>query len=327
MLHDPDQFQRGDAFEPEEPLFPGAQSMTVGELLTTTFKPRPHVVEGILPQGLTVLAGKPKMGKSWLDVDMALSVGTGETCLGREVDQGQVLLASLEDPADRLQSRIQKLRPEWGHLPDSVEAYFNWPRFNAGGADALKRWIDRRPEAKLAVFDTWQFVKPPRNAGKNIYDEDVAALAPVKAIADERGIAILIILHLKKGREDDVFDEISGSTGITGTADTIMHLARERGQADGVLTITSRVMPESELALQFNDGLWTLLGNADEYRHSLEKTAVLSAIRSAGRPMSPAEMARVLNEPHEAIKKRMARMAQDGWLMNRGGKYDLPPTA
>jgi hypothetical protein len=317
--------ERGDAYEPEEPLFPGAQSMTVGELLTTKFKPRPHIIEGILPQGLSILAGKPKMGKSWLDVDMALSVGTGETCLGRSVDPGEVLLASLEDPADRLQSRIQRLRPEWSQLPDTIDAYFNWPRFNAGGADALERWLDRRPNAKLGIFDTWQYVKPPRNPSKNIYDEDVAALAPVKRIADERNIALLIILHLKKGKEDDVFDEISGSTGITGTADTIMHLARERGQADGVLTITSRVMPEAEMALQFEDGIWTMMGNADEYRHSKEKTAILSAIRGEGRPMSPGEMAKVLDEPHEAIKKRMLRMAKDGWLMNRGGKYDLPP--
>lgn len=316
---------RGDAWEPEEPLFPNAQCMTVGELLTTSFKPRPHIISDLLPQGLNILAGRPKMGKSWLDVDMALAVGTGETCLGREVDPGAVLLASLEDPADRLQSRIQRLRPAWEETPDTIEAYFNWPRFNSGGADALERWLDRRPNAKLAVFDTWQYVKPPRNPARNMYDEDVDALAPVKRVADERDIAILMILHLKKGKEDDVFDEISGSTGITGTADTIMHLARQRGQADAVLTITSRVMPEAELALQFDNGIWTLMGNADEYRHSLEKTAVLGAIRSRG-PMTPAQMAAELDQPRDTIKKRMARMANEGLLLARGGgKYDLPP--
>lgn len=327
MLHETsDTIEHSDAWKSDEPLFPGAECMTVAQLLTTTFKPRPHVIEGLLPQGLTLLAGKPKMGKSWLDVDMALSVGTGETCLGHEVKQGSVLLASLEDPADRLQSRIRRLRPNWEHLPETIECHFKWPRFNDGGHDALERWLDRNPQAKLAIFDTWQFVKPARNPSKNIYDEDVAALAPVKRIADERGIAILLPLHLKKGKEDDVFDEVSGSTGITGTADTIMHLARDRGQADAVLTITSRVMAEAEFAMQFDNGIWTMMGDASEYRHSKEKTAVLGAIKATGRPMTPAEMAVVLEEPREIIKKRMFRMEKDGWLINRGGgKYDLPP--
>lgn len=330
--HHPDDVapgEPGDAWEPEEaPLFEGAQSMTVSQLLTTTFKPRPAVIEGLLPQGLSVLAGRPKMGKSWLDVDMGLSVGTGEKCLGHEVDQGAVMLASLEDPAMRLQSRVQRLRPDWAKLPESIDCYFNWPRFNQGGDKALERWLDRHPKAKLAIFDTWNFVKPSRVAGRNMYDEDVDALAPVKRIADERSIAILLIFHLKKGKEDDVFDEISGSTGITGTADTIMHLARQRGQADAVLTTTSRVMPESELALQFDSGIWTLMGDAAEYRHGLEKTLILTAIKEAGRPMSPAELARDLDEQRDTIKKRMSRMATEGLLIARGaGKYDLPPKA
>jgi hypothetical protein len=94
-----------------EPLFEGASAMTVDELLTTMFKPRPEVVQGLIPQGLDILAGAPKMGKSWFSTDVALSVGTGKRCLGHEVDQGDVLLASLEDPPMRLQSRIRKLRP------------------------------------------------------------------------------------------------------------------------------------------------------------------------------------------------------------------------
>jgi biotin operon repressor len=193
---------------------------------------------------------------------------------------------------------------------------------------ALERWLDRHRNAKLAIFDTWQYVKPGRVSGRNMYDEDVDALKPVKRIADERSIAILLILHLKKGKEDDIFDEISGSTGITGTADHIMHLARQRGQADAILTSTSRVMPESELALQFDEGIWSLLGDADEYRHSKEKTAILSAIKDAGRPVSPAETAHLLDESRDTLKKRMLRMEKAGYLINTGGgKYNLPPKA
>jgi len=81
-------------------------SKSCEEIMTTVYKPIEFVVDGLLAQGLYILAGAPKVGKSWLALDMCLSIAKGEKVLGQETAQGTALYLCLEDSYARIQKQI-----------------------------------------------------------------------------------------------------------------------------------------------------------------------------------------------------------------------------
>ena len=76
------------------------------EIMTTVYKPIEFVIDGLLAQGLYILAGAPKVGKSWLALDMCLSIAKGESVLGQKTLQGTALYLCLEDSYARIQNRL-----------------------------------------------------------------------------------------------------------------------------------------------------------------------------------------------------------------------------
>ena len=133
------------------------------DLQAMEFPPINWVVPGILPEGLTILAGKPKLGKSWLALDMALSVAGGGSVLGRECEPGPALYLALEDNQRRLQRRLTLIEP---HLswPADLELHTQWPRLDAGGLTSISDWIKTRDGAKLVIIDTLAVVRPQGKA-------------------------------------------------------------------------------------------------------------------------------------------------------------------
>jgi RecA-family ATPase len=283
------------------------------------------VLPGYLTEGLSVLAGRPKIGKSWLALGLADAIARGGAALGNiDVKAGSVLYLGLEDTQRRLQQRLRAVRQGLPASP-KLDLATTWPRLDQGGHDQLKLWLSRHPDARLVIIDTFQKIrgKPPRrDAG--VYETDSEAVAGIKALADEYGVAILAVLHLRKSAADDPLDEISGSTGLTGAVDSILILKRDRANADAVLFATGRDIEEIESALQFDPakGAWTLLGGADEFRQSKERNAIIRLLLVADAPMSPKEIADALGKNISTLKTTLARMlAAD--LIKRAdrGKY------
>ena len=123
----------------------GAASLPPGifsaaDLQHREFPPIKWIVPDVLPEGLTLLAGKPKLGKSWLALDMALAVAGGGSVLGRECDPGAVLYLALEDNQRRLQRRLQRLEPHFD-WPAGLEFQTQWPRLDAGGEKNIRAWL------------------------------------------------------------------------------------------------------------------------------------------------------------------------------------------
>ncbi len=81
-------------------------------IMTTPMKPVKYLVDKMITQGLYILAGAPKVGKSWLALDLCLSVAKGEQFLNRDTDSGYVVYLSLEDSLLRLQNRLYELTDE-----------------------------------------------------------------------------------------------------------------------------------------------------------------------------------------------------------------------
>jgi hypothetical protein len=282
-------------------------------------KPR-FAVPGLLPEGLAILGGRPKLGKSWLALGLAINIATGEFVMDEfKVRQGEVLYLALEDSQRRIQGRLMQL----GAAPKGLFIETIWRRTDNGGLDDLDTWLAQHPKARLVVVDTWAKVSPSRK-NKNIYDEDYAAVSAVKQVADKHHVCILIVMHLRKGEMTDPVEAITGSTGITGGTDTILVLARQRGRFDAVLTATGRDINEQELALRFDAGRWVILGKADEYRIGAEKAEILELLRQENSLLRPSDVAAALGRKPGTVRWHMSKMAREGILHSEGTGYTLP---
>src|SRR5258708_17587659 len=232
------------------------------DLLAWDLPPVRWAVPEILPEGLTLLAGKPKLGKSWLALSLALSIAAGGIALGKQpVPQGDVLYLALEENARRLQARAQQLLASMTDVPSGLEFALDWPRLAEGGLSHLEEYLKTQPNTRLVVSDTWAKVAPKTDhALCTQYEGDYEALTPLKRLAETYHVSILAVHHLRKTSASDVLDEITGSTGITGAVDGTLILKRERGQMDATLFVTGRdVEREQQLALSFDatPSLWT----------------------------------------------------------------------
>lgn len=306
--------------------FGDAGVFTAATLMAATLPPVRWAVPGLLPEGVVLLAGRPKLGKSWLTLGLAVAVSKGGVALGtRPVAQGDVLYLALEDNRRRLQKRLGMLLAD-GVAPERLKIALEWPRLDHGGAELLDDWLAVHPGARLIVVDTLKKVRPRTSGMRSVYDLDYEALEPLLPVAAEHGVAILIVHHTRKADADDPLDTISGSTGLTGGVDGAMVLKRERGRADAFLHVSGRDIEEDiELALRWNADAagWTIAGDADEYRLSAERAAIMRVLEEAGEPMTPTEAAGALGKGVNGVKTTMWRMAHDGQLVSKGGRYSM----
>jgi AAA domain len=300
------------------------ETVTAADLMASELPPVRWVVRGVLPEGVTLLAGKPKLGKSWLALGLCVAVAAGGVALGtRQVELGDVLYLALEDNRRRLQKRLDKML--CGPAPKGLEIATAWPKLDEGGVEALRAWLREHPDARLVAVDTLAKIRP-RTRGQNVYQEDYAALEELLPLAAEHEVAIVVVHHTRKMAAADPLDEISGSTGLTGGVDGVLVLKRDRGKADAVLLVDGRDIEEpAEYALKWDAEIagWTIVGDAEEYRMSEERKAIIRVLVEAGEFLSPGEVADVLDKPRNTIKQRLWRMAQDGQVENRNGKYGI----
>ena len=306
-------------------------TFTATDLLKEELPPVRWAVPGILPEGLSLLAGKPKLGKSWLALGLAVAKASGGVALGKiPVDRGEVLYLALEDNRRRLQNRLRKVL-NGSPPPEGLHIATEWARIDEGGAEALDDWLAVHPEAGLVVVDILKVVRPSVSGNRGIYDADYEALQSMQRLAGEHGVTVLVVHHTRKMAAVDPVDEVSGSTGLSGGADGIMVLKRDRGKADAYLHVTGReVEEEAELALRWDASLasWTLAGDADEYRLSQERRSLIEALGAAGGGMAPREIAEALGKSVGSVKVLLGEMVKAGQVSNLSyGKYARPANA
>lgn len=215
-------------------------------------------VPGLLPQGATLLCGKPKCGKSWMSLALGCAVASGGVFLSKyQCEHHEVLYLALEDTKRRLKDRLARMlhgqRP-----PSGLHLVTECPRMPEG-LPALESYLDERPLVRLLIVDTLQRFRPP-SGFKGVYEGDYDAITPLKQLVDRRGMALLIVHHVRKAAADDVFETVSGSHGLTGAVDAMLILKRNREERDGALHGTGRDLEDVELPVRFNaDGNWAVL--------------------------------------------------------------------
>lgn len=299
-------------------------TFTAAELQAMQFPPIRWVVPDVLPEGLTILAGKPKLGKSWLALDMALAVANGGSVLGRECEQGAALYLALEDNQRRLQRRLGRVEPH-GPWPEALEMHTRWPRFDADGLDRIRTWIKSREGARLVIVDTLAVVRPAQRAPETAHSNDYAALRGLHQLASAEGMAVLVIHHLRKSDAEDALDTVSGSTGLTGAADTTLILTRRESEGGCILYGRGRDLEEFEAGLEFDRFAcrWRDLGDPAQAFASDTRAAIFAAIK-AGNTVA-GQIIRETGLGDDLVYQTLRRMVRAGDLRKDGrGLYSLP---
>src|SRR5215208_5039887 len=301
------------------------QGMTAAELMEMEFEPTRWVVPEVLPEGLSLLVGKPKKGKSWMALGMCESVATGGVAFGvKHVEQGDALYLALEDNRKRLKRRLKKIL-NGASAPDNMYLRTEWPRLDEGGAEQLDAWLTEHPDARLVVIDTLAKIRNEAR-GQNIYAEDYAALEQLLPLAAKHGVGIVVVHHLRKMAASDPLDEISSSTGLTAGVDGFLILRRTPGSKGPTLYVDGRDIEEpTEYALiwNINTATWTIEGDAEEVHLSKERGDILLTLNRSADPMTPKEVADVMpGAKYNNVKYLMWSMLGDGQLLKDSkGRY------
>ena len=305
-------------------------SWTADELMAAQFPEPRWAVPGLLSEGVNLLAGPPKVGKSWLSLGLALTVASGGKALDAiDVAAGPVLYLALEDTPRRLQARMRRMLGPREAAPHGLTLATACPPLPDGGVQAIAAWLGRNPDARMVVIDVFAKMRGRSPAGMSAYDADYAAISQAKQLADSHGVALVLVHHVRKAGSDDFLAEVSGTNGLAGAADATLVLKRPRGQADGLLCVTGRDVDEAEYALRFvpEAGAWCLMdGPPQEHIVGDTRAAILRHVRQ--HPGStPKAMAEATGLGNDNVKKTCQRMTADGQLAaDAAGRYRLPGT-
>ena len=230
-------------------------------LLSTPMSKTLFVVDGLIPQGLSVLSGSSKIGKSWLMLWLGIQVASGQPVWEFETHKSDVLYLCLEDTYARIQSRLYKITDE---APAELRIATTSFQIGNGLEEQIEQYLSDFPQTKLVIIDTFQKVRDSKSTGgkSGMYAGDYDDVSALKNISDKYGIAVVVVHHVRKLKDAaDPSNEVSGSTGITGAADTNFVLKRSRSDENGTLLATGRDIEYQELTLKFDNRthLWELV--------------------------------------------------------------------
>ena len=225
-------------------------SKSCEEIMTTVYKPIKYVVDGLIAQGLYILAGAPKVGKSWLALDMCLSIAKGEKVLDLKTSQGTALYLCLEDSFQRIQNRLYELTDE---PVENLHFVILSDTIGKGLEEQIEQFKSEHSELKVVFIDTLQMIRSETDSN---YGSDYKELSILKSLADKLEVAIAVVHHTRKCSDSDPFNMISGSTGISGCVDGSMVLIEnKRGSRNAKLFCVGRDIENAEISLHFDSDL------------------------------------------------------------------------
>lgn len=280
-------------------------------------------VPGLITEGLTFFGGPPKLGKSYLMLQTALAISRGGYALSKiPCQKGPVLYLALEDTARRLQERSLCLLGG-SNDPGAFGYALEFPRVGAGGLELLtERLTEIRP--RLVVIDTLAMIRPPRTGNGDLYQSDYDLGHSLKAVADKAKACMVVIHHLRKADAEDWQDQLLGTQGLAGSADTIVVMKRQKNGA--ALFARGRDVEEREMALSWDPSvrLWSFDGPLEDVAKKSEvREAILRAIALGH--TTPKEIAIYTELPKGTVDGTISRMLSDGQIVKtERGRYAIP---
>ena len=226
---------------------------TGAELIRQTIPPARVIVEELFLEGLNILASKQKFGKSWLVLDLCLCVADGRPFLGFRTVKCRTVYLALEDGFRRLQTRMKKLLGD-SAAPDNIHLGIQSHKTDTGLLEQLESFVKQYPDTGLIVIDTLAKVRGSSFGREGTYQTDYNEIGVLKSFADKYHICLILVTHLRKMPDEvDPFNEVIGTTAVTGTVDATMVLTREKRTSEiTILHTTGRDIEQMEYELRFN---------------------------------------------------------------------------
>jgi hypothetical protein len=299
--------------------------ISAAELRKQIFAALVWIVDGIIPEGACILAGKPKTKKSWLALAIAVAVAYGGKAFGYyDVVFGRVLYLDLESNQRRMQSRLRAIIGEQAAWPDNFDIATEWKRGDEGVA-ALDAYCEAHPDTRLIVIDIWAKFRARRDPKADAYEQDYDALQALNAWAERRRVTVIIIHHTRKAKADNIFEEISGTMAITGAVATAMVLARSPDVPDEqILHFEGRDQVEDDpIALKWDaytcQHIYVATGA--EASSSAERRRILEVMEDE-EEYQLKDLARLVGKSVKAVDNQLRRLLDDTLITRTGrGRY------
>ena len=287
------------------------ETMTAEQLQSAPYAPVPFLVDELLPEGLHILAGAPKIGKSWLALWLCLCVSQGQPLWNFATTQGEALYLSLEDSFQRIQARLFDLTED---APPTLHFAIMADTLKHGLEQQIEQFLMEHPTTKLVVIDTLQRVRGT-GSDSNLYANDYQDIGLLKKLADNQHIAILLIHHLRKLHDDDPMNMISGSTGLSGAADSAFVLQKNARSANAAsLHCTGRDIPDRTLKLELgeDDHVWKLLSDSKACTDASKISALQIEKLLSGLLREQAK----ISAPAKVLLEKIDPAGIEGWTPN-----------
>jgi len=295
------------------------------------FPPQNWIVENTIAQDVTILASKPKIGKTWLSINFAFSVCLGESSLGKfNTTKTNVLYLNLDDPVRRFQNRIKKIiNSGYYSVTEAPDNFYvledmNFPKLNTGGLQQLEGIVDDK-EIGYVIVDTFELSITRKNlASEHSYGENYNLINKLKQFAYDKKIGLLLIHHSKKEFTEDVFSEILGSTGLFAGVDTGMVLRQKGGNHELHFKGNDVVADELDIKFDKDKGIWLTKEKSYDIDTTPERMEIIKLLAKEGRKMKTDEIAEKLGKSKSNISNILGKMAKEDIIKNpKFGYYSL----
>jgi len=292
-------------------------SWTAAELLAADLPEPIWVISGILPVGLAFLAGRPKVGKSYLALQIAIAVGTGGRVLDEVVQYDKVLYIALEDNKHRLKRRLEKSKND--KTPD-IQFELEWRTVGQGGLTELQAAIQKNKYGFVIIDTLSRFAgtADQRDVGKM-----TSVLGELQRLAQTYNLTILVIDHHRKpkGFAEDPIDDIMESTAKGAVCDVALGLYKEQGRKGARLMLRGRDMADKDLTLEWNaqTWCWQVMGETGKVKKESLQADVLTAIEvlvKLKKLPTTTNIAEHLEKSKGSVNKALSDLVNEGHVVS-----------
>lgn len=305
---------------------PVAHDMMAAELMAMDFPPIKWFAAGLLHEGMVLFGGKSKRGKSWIMMNLSLSLATGGNAFGHyEVPRPvKVLYCALEDGPRRTQRRMTMIDPAADY--SRLKFAFRMPPLEDGGIAYIAEHI--RSGYEVVVVDVLAHVEKAGKNGLRDYHEVYQTFAPLQALRSEHQFAMVMVTHLRKAESEEVFDNLHGSVAYQGAQDALWVLERKQGEENANLHLRDKDAEDKIAELSFNgEGIWSFVGEGEEHSANNEENAVIKFLGEEMQPQGIKDIMLGLDLPqgrYGAFRVRLHRMVSKGLILRTDrGKYTV----
>ena len=281
------------------------------------------VIDRLLPKGLTLAAGRPKVGKSWMTLQLAVSVAFGEMALGRfRVPRpGRVVYLALEEPLERTHRRLLEIVPTPDARLQNIQFLYQIQPLMTGGAVQLDAFLAEN-RSEFVIVDTLLAFVAAHNGRRDVLRGDYTEVNTLRQITEKHDLAMLGVAHSRKLAGDAV-DSVIGTSGTTAAADSVWSLKRQ-GTGEAVLEVKGRELEEAVYGLRFNSSPpfgWHVTGEGADVSMSEERRDIITLLDQEG-AMKPAAIARALVKNAVTVRRLISKLAFDGLICRQpNGMY------